>query len=191
MPEYYLVAGLGNPSAKYEKTRHNAGFWFVEKLASDQRVEFIPESRFSGLTAKFEYAGRTVLLLKPQTFMNLSGRSVGAVSRYYKISPENILVAHDELDFAAGVARLKMDGGHGCHNGLFDIISNLDAKNFLRLRIGIGHPGDRSQVLDYVLGRPSGVDRQAIDDAIARSAQLLSKIVSGGIAEAMNSLHAT
>ncbi|MGH8499701.1 MAG: aminoacyl-tRNA hydrolase [Methylococcales bacterium] len=191
MAEYFLVAGLGNPSAKYEKTRHNAGFWFVEKLASDKCVEFVPESRFSGLIARFENAGRTVLLLKPQTFMNLSGRSVGAVSRYYKISSESIMVAHDELDFAAGVARLKLGGGHGCHNGLRDVISNLDANNFLRLRIGIGHPGDRSQVLDYVLGRPSGEDRHAIDDAIARSSQLLPKIVSGCIAEAMNRLHAT
>ncbi|MCI0530344.1 MAG: aminoacyl-tRNA hydrolase, partial [candidate division Zixibacteria bacterium] len=143
MPEYYLVAGLGNPSAKYEKTRHNAGFWFVEKLASAGCVEFLPESRFSGLIAKLRSGERTVLLLKPLTCMNRSGQSVGAVSRYFDISPESILVAHDDLDFSAGTVRLKLDGGHGGHNGLRDIISNLGTPNFLRLRIGIGHPGDR------------------------------------------------
>lgn len=191
MADYFLVAGLGNPTAKYEKTRHSAGFWFVDKLASAGCVEFLPESRFSGLIAKLACGGRIVLLLKPLTFMNRSGQSVGAVSRYYDISPENIVVAHDELDFPAGTVRLKMDGGHGGHNGLRDIISNLGSKNFLRLRIGIGHPGDRGQVLDYVLGRPSGEDRQAIEHAIGRSAELLPKIVSGCISEAMNSLHTT
>jgi peptidyl-tRNA hydrolase, PTH1 family len=191
LAEYFLVAGLGNPSAEYEKTRHNAGFWFVEKLASDGCVEFVQESRFSGLTAKFACGGCTVLLLKPLTFMNRSGQSVGAVARYYKIVPENILVAHDDLDFAAGTVRLKIDGGHGGHNGVRDIIANLGANNFLRLRIGIGHPGDRSRVLDYVLGRPSGEDRKAIGIAIETSADLLPKIVSGCMADAMNSLHAT
>ncbi|MGH8475693.1 MAG: aminoacyl-tRNA hydrolase [Methylococcales bacterium] len=190
MTEYFLVAGLGNPSANYGKTRHNAGFWFAEKIAADHGINFVPESRFSGLTAKIEYAGRVVLLLKPQTYMNLSGRSVGAVSRYYKLAPEKILVAHDELDFPAGITRLKMDGGHGGHNGLKDIIANIGSNNFLRLRIGIGHPGERSQVLDYVLGKPAGTERQAIDDAITRSAELLPKILCGAIAEAMNSLHA-
>lgn len=189
MTDYILIAGLGNPSAKYEKTRHNAGFWFVEKLAADQLVKFALESRFSGLMAKFACAGRTVLLLKPQTYMNRSGQSLGALSRYYNIAPENILVAHDDLDFAAGTARLKIDGGHGGHNGLRDIIANLGARNFLRLRIGIGHPGDRSQVLDYVLGKPSGEDRHAIDDAIGRSVERLPEIVAGGIGEAMNRLH--
>lgn len=189
MAEHFLVAGLGNPSRKHEKTRHNAGFWFVEKLALVGRIEFVSESRFSGYVAKLTCAGKTLLLLKPFTYMNHSGQSVGAVSRYYKISPENIVVAHDDLDFEPGTARLKMNGGHGGHNGIRDIISNLGEKNFLRLRIGIGHPGNRDQVLDYVLGRPSGQDRQAIEAAIEQSAGLLSKIVSGRVADAMNSLH--
>ncbi|MCI0655229.1 MAG: aminoacyl-tRNA hydrolase [Methylococcaceae bacterium] len=189
MADYFLIAGLGNPSAYYEKTRHNAGFWFVEKLASKESVEFHPESRFSGLIAKFACAGRIALLVKPLTFMNRTGQSIGAVSRYYDIPPDNILVAHDELDFPAGTVRLKTDGGHGGHNGLRDVISNLGANNFLRVRIGIGHPGDRSQVMDYVLGTPSAEDRQAIEQAIGRSAELLPKIVSGCIAEAMNRLN--
>lgn len=190
MSQYFLVAGLGNPSAKYEKTRHNAGFWFVEKLAGAACAEFVPDSRFSGLVAKFACEGRTVLLLKPLTFMNLSGRSVGAVSRYYEIAPENILVAHDELDFPPGTVRLKIDGGHGGHKGLRDVIAHLGINHFLRLRIGIGHPGDRSRVVDYVLDRPSQADREAIEQAIARSAELLPEIVSGGFSAAMNRLHA-
>ena len=190
MAEYFLIAGLGNPSAKYENTRHNAGFWFVDKIAAEERIEFTSESRFSGLIAKFVCGDRTALLLKPLTFMNRSGLAVGAVSRYFKIAPENILVAHDDLDFDAGTARLKMGGGHGGHNGLRDIIANLGVKSFLRLRIGISHPGDRSQVLNYVLGNPSLEDRLAIERAIGYSVGLLPEIMSGGIAGAMNLLHA-
>lgn len=190
MTEHFLFVGLGNPSQKYENTRHNAGFFFVEKLASDGCVDFVPEPRFCGLVAKFTCAGRTVFLLKPTTYMNRSGQAVGAISRYYKIPPNNIVVAHDELDFEPGIARLKINGGHGGHNGVRDIISHLGGKkDFLRLRIGVGHPGDRRLVLDYVLGRPSGEDRRAIDEAVGRSADLLPEIVSGRVAHAMNSLH--
>ncbi len=190
MSEYFLVAGLGNPSAKYEKTRHNAGFWFVEKLASDAGVEFEFANRCAGLLAKLPCQGRTALVLKPLTYMNCSGRSVGTVARYYRISPADILVAYDDLDFPAGVVRLKMDGGHGGHNGLRDIISSLDTGNFLRLRIGIGRPDDRNQVLSYVLGKPSVEDQRLIELAIERSAALLPEIVSGSIADATNRLHA-
>ncbi|MGR9106070.1 MAG: aminoacyl-tRNA hydrolase [Gammaproteobacteria bacterium] len=191
MADYFLVAGLGNPSAKYEKTRHNAGFWFVERIAANARVEFRLESRFLGMVASLGCGGYSVLLLKPDTFMNRSGQAVGAVARYYRIPPERMIVAHDDLDFEPGVVRLKQDGGHGGHNGIRDIISNLGLRNFLRLRIGIGHPGDRSRVLDYVLASPSKEDRQAIDQAIDRSAEILPTIVSDGVAAAMNRLHAS
>lgn len=153
-----LIVGLGNPGSKYEQTRHNAGFWFVEEIARLKGAHFRPEAKFSGDVCKVVLEGRDIWLLKPNTFMNLSGQSVNKLASFYKIPKDNILVAHDELDLDPGVVRLKTGGGHGGHNGLRDIINHL-GKEFQRLRIGIGHPGSRDDVVDYVLHRASKTNR--------------------------------
>lgn len=184
------MAGLGNPTANYANTRHNAGFAFVDKVASTRGLEFVQESRFCALTAKFTWCDHRILLLKPQTYMNRSGQAVGAVARYFGISPTRIVIAHDELDFPVGKVRLKVDGGHGGHNGLRDVISSLGAKEFTRVRIGIGHPGDRDQVLNYVLGRASKEEQRSIELGIERAVDILPDLVSGNIENATNRLHA-
>jgi PTH1 family peptidyl-tRNA hydrolase len=185
-----LIVGLGNPGPQYVSTRHNAGVWFVEQIAAQYQTPLKPESKFHGLAAKVFIANHPVQLLVPTTFMNRSGAAVQAICQFYKVAPEEILVAHDELDFDAGVCKLKIGGGHGGHNGLRDIIQKLGGnKEFNRLRIGIGHPGDKSKVHGYVLKNPSVADKQKIDYAIDDACRQLEKIVTGDMAAAMNALH--
>jgi len=185
-----LIVGLGNPGAEYEATRHNAGFWFVDELASAAGASWSSDSKFHGDVCKANLNGESVWLLKPMTYMNRSGQAIAALARYYKIEPEGILVAHDELDFEPGQVKIKKGGGHAGHNGLRDSIAHLGTKDFIRLRLGIGHPGNAKQVSDYVLGRPSQSDRTAIDDAIWQSTKVIPDMLQGDIEKAMRELHA-
>ena len=184
-----LIVGLGNPGPEHARTRHNAGFWFIDALAATLGARFGLESKLHGETAKVQLAGYNVWLLKPATFMNLSGRSVAAALRYWKIEPEECLIAHDELDLPPGSARLKFDGGHGGQNGLRDTMQHLGHGRFHRLRLGIGHPGHKDKVTPWVLGRPGKDDeasmRRAVDDAI----NVLPLAVEGEFNEAMKRLH--
>ncbi len=180
-----LIVGLGNPGDKYIKTRHNAGFWFLDKLSAHFRYE----KKFNAECAEITLNGQKIYLLKPLTFMNLSGDAVQKILQFYKISPENMLVAHDELDFPAGKCRLKKGGGHGGHNGLRDIITKIGNSDFLRLRIGINHPGDARQVADYVLKAPSKIDRQAINNALMDAERVIKILSRDGIEAAMLALH--
>ena len=184
-----LIVGLGNPGREYESTRHNAGFWWVDQLARLQKLSFKSEAKFHGLTARGQLHGHEMLLLKPQTFMNVSGRSVGALAQFYKIEPAEILVVHDELDLPPGVARLKIGGGHGGHNGMKDIIAHLGTKDFWRLRIGIGHPGERGEVSDYVLKDPRREEREMIEEVMQKAQDVAHLIVEGKIEAAMLKLH--
>ena len=185
-----LIVGLGNPGSQYQDTRHNAGEWFVEQLAKNAGITLKAESKFHGKAGRGFVAGRNVWLLIPDTFMNNSGKAVAALAQFYKIEPQSILVAHDELDIAPGTARLKFDGGHGGHNGLRDIVSCMgNRKDFARVRIGIGHPGHASQVTNYVLGKPPIGDRAAIDQAIAATANVMDAMLKGDIDSAMRDLH--
>ena len=183
-----LITGLGNPGSKYDKTRHNAGFWFVDELARRYNGIFKVESRFSGECCKVTIAGTTVWLLKPSTFMNRSGLSVKQLSSFFKISPNEILIAHDELDILPGVVRLKHSGGHGGHNGLRDLHAQI-GKEYWRLRLGVGHPGSAKDVADYVLSRPSASDEVEIRRTIDASADEIERIVSGDMQKVMNTLH--
>ena len=184
-----LIVGLGNPGAEYIDTRHNAGFWFIDLLANHLALSFRFEKRFNADTAKYSADGKDIFLLKPQTFMNRSGQSIGALARYYKFKPQQMLVIHDELDLAPGDNRLKQSGGHGGHNGLRDTISHLGDRDFFRLRIGIGHPGDRNQVVNYVLHRPSLEDKGLIEAANQRTLEVMPQIFEGRIDKAMQALH--
>jgi len=185
-----LIVGLGNPGSDYEKTRHNAGFWFVDEAAWQLKAPQLgPEGKFFGEASRVRLAHGDVWLLKPSTFMNLSGQSVGALARFYKIAPEEVLVVHDELDLAPGVARFKQGGGHGGHNGLKDIIAKLGSPNFWRLRLGIGHPGDRAEVVNFVLKKPRAEEQQAIDDAMRAALTVLPQALGGDMAGAMQALH--
>ena len=184
-----LIIGLGNPGAEYALQRHNAGFWLVDALAQAEGVRFAREPKLRGVAARVLLDGRDLRLFKPLTFMNDSGRAVVAALNFWKITPEECLIAHDDLDLPPGTARLKFDGGHGGQNGLRDIIGQLGHGRFHRLRIGIGHPGLRDQVTPWVLGRPSRVDEEAMLDAIARALQVLPLAVAGEFNEAMKRLH--
>ncbi len=184
-----LIVGLGNPGREYETTRHNAGFWFVDELARSENMNFRSEAKFIGLAARGNLQGHEVWLLKPQTFMNASGRSVAAVAQFYKILPGEILVVHDELDLQPGIARLKVGGGHGGHNGLKDIIAHLGTKDFWRLRLGVGHPGDRAEVVNFVLNDPRREERELIDDAMQKSLQVTPLAIEGRMEAAMLKLH--
>jgi PTH1 family peptidyl-tRNA hydrolase len=186
-----LIVGLGNPGREYESTRHNVGFLWVDELARLQNLGFRSEAKFHGLTARGQLHGHEVLLLKPQTFMNVSGRSVGALAQFYKISPEEMLVVHDELDLPPGVARLKIGGGHGGHNGLKDIIAHLGSRDFWRLRIGIGHPGERSEVSNYVLNDPRREERELIDEAMQKAQNIAHLVIEGKTEAAMLKLHSS
>ncbi len=186
-----LIVGLGNPGAEYVHTRHNAGFWLLDELAGELGEHFRGEAKFFADAARARIAGEDIWLLKPTTFMNRSGRAVGAVANYLKIPPEAILVAHDELDLAPGMVKLKQGGGHAGHNGLRDIIQVLGSKDFWRLRIGIDHPGSAGKVVNYVLGRPSPGDREAMEAAISRVLETLPEIVDGETQRAINRLHRT
>ena len=184
-----LIVGLGNPGDQYSLTRHNAGFWFVDELARRCQAEFRPEKRFHGVLAQCRSRELDCRLFKPATFMNRSGQAVAAISRFFDIPREAVLVVHDELDLPPGTARVKQGGGHGGHNGLRDLISHLGGGEFYRLRLGIGHPGHRDQVVDFVLRKPSGDDRALIENAIAAALDVIAEIVDGQFGRAMNLLH--
>jgi PTH1 family peptidyl-tRNA hydrolase len=184
-----LIVGLGNPGAEYQKTRHNAGFWLLDELAWDYKQNFHAEGKFFGETARATVPGGDLWLLKPATFMNLSGQSVVALARFYKILPDEILVVHDELDLPPGCARFKQGGGHGGHNGLKDIISKLGSPAFWRLRLGVGHPGDRNEVVNYVLKKPRSEEQSAIDQAMVAALAVLPQAIAGDMPSAMKQLH--
>lgn len=185
-----LIVGLGNPGPDYYATRHNVGQWFVEALAARYQGQFKLESKYKAQVAKVTIAGQEIRLLIPTTYMNESGAAVAPLANFFKIPPEEILVIHDELDLDPGVARLKQGGGHGGHNGLRDIISKLaNNKNFMRLRIAIGHPGDKNKVSSYVLKKPSPDDKIEINNSIDRALDVIESVVTGKHQEAMTSLH--
>jgi peptidyl-tRNA hydrolase, PTH1 family len=183
-----IVAGLGNPGPEHRFTRHNAGFWFVDALAHALGAQFRSHARYHGEICRVPLDGRDVILLKPQTYMNRSGLSVRALLDYLKAPAGELLVVHDELDLPPGTARLKFGGGHGGHNGLRDTITHCGA-DFWRLRLGIGHPGDKSQVIDYVLQRAAPSDEQALLQAIDAALQTLPVFVRDGSEKAMHALH--
>jgi PTH1 family peptidyl-tRNA hydrolase len=185
-----MIVGLGNPGPEYQRTRHNAGEWYVEELARCHGATLTAESKFFGRTAQIQLNGETVRLLVPSTFMNRSGQAVGALANFYRIAPEQILVAHDEMDISPGIAKFKQGGGHGGHNGLKDIIARLaNNKNFHRLRIGIGHPGDKNLVTGYVLGKAPSKEQEQIDQAIDEAVRCTDILIKDGIIKAMNRLH--
>ncbi|OCG22234.1 aminoacyl-tRNA hydrolase [Gilliamella sp. wkB108] len=186
-----LIVGLANPGNEYAATRHNAGAWFVDLLAERHHQPLKNEPKFFGYTSRINLSNHDVRLLVPTTFMNLSGKAVQAMATFYQIKPEEILVAHDELDLNPGIAKLKFGGSHGGHNGLKDIASKLGNNlNFYRLRIGIGHPGDKNKVVGYVLNKPSKPEQELIDKAIDESISCTDILLSQGIEAAMNRLHA-
>ncbi|OOF57236.1 aminoacyl-tRNA hydrolase [Rodentibacter genomosp. 2] len=190
MSEIKLIVGLGNPGDKYAETRHNAGEWLVERLAHRFNTTLNPENKFFGKTARTLVNGKEVRLLVPTTFMNLSGKAVAALSGFYRIQPEEILVIHDELDLPPGSAKLKLGGGHGGHNGLKDIVAKLgNNNNFHRLRLGIGHPGHRDLVASYVLNKPSPTDRQALEKALDEATDCVEMIFKDGMVKATNRLN--
>lgn len=184
-----LVVGLGNPGSKYAATRHNAGYWFADALASRFAATFRGNPRFSGELAELSVGGRTLRLLKPSTFMNESGRSVAAVVQFFRLPVEDVLIAHDEIDLPPGVVRLKRGGGHGGHNGLRDVIPALGSPEFAHLRIGVGHPGHKDLVTGYVLNRPRSEERVLIEKAVADALDVFELIARGDFPRAMNSLH--
>ncbi len=190
-----LIAGLGNPGAEYAATRHNIGFWVIDAIASEAGGALRSEARFHGYVAHARFHGLSLRLLQPQTFMNRSGRSVHAVARFYDISPDEILIVHDELDLPPGTAKLKQGGGSGGHNGLKDITLHLSSPDYWRLRIGIGHPRDSSSkeaqigVTRFVLKPPRPKEQALINDAIRRALSILPHIVTGDTTHAMNRLH--
>jgi len=186
---FKLIVGLGNPGPEHSETRHNAGFWFVDSLAAKYSLSFRSESKFNAEICRIQTAEIDCWLCKPMMFMNRSGFSVQAMTNFYKISVEEVLVAHDELDLDPGVARLKKAGGHGGHNGLRDIIAQMGDKSFTRLRLGIGHPGSQDKVTSYVLGRPAQADRQLIEIAIKEAVDVMPLVFAGNEQKAMNVLH--
>ena len=189
--EIRLIVGLGNPGPEYAATRHNAGAWYVAELASRYNGQLREEAKYFGLTARISLQGQEVRLLIPTTFMNLSGKSVAALANFFQIPAESILVAHDELDLPPGVARFKQGGGHGGHNGLKDIISKLaNSKDFHRLRIGIGHPGDKNKVAGFVLTKAPQSEQQLIDAALDEALRCTDILFQQDMTRAMNRLHA-
>lgn len=184
-----LIVGLGNPGRDYKHTRHNAGYWFVQSLASKYELAFHQETKFKGLIAKIIDAKEDCWLLLPDTFMNKSGEAVKALTDFYKIQSQSILVVHDELDFAPGIIRLKYNGGHNGHNGIKNIVSNLNTNQFYRLRIGIGRPENKDEVIDYVLKPPSKTDRQHIINAIGKGLGIIPNILEGDMTQAIQLLH--
>ena len=184
-----LFVGLGNPGPDYEATRHNAGFWWIDALARELKATLVPERSYHGLVARTSVHGQSVWLLQPQTFMNRSGQSVAALARFFKIPPENILVVHDELDLEPGQVKLKKGGGHAGHNGLRDIHAQLGSPDYWRLRIGIGHPGVKSEVVHWVLKKPSPDHRIAIEQAIDHSLRALPDLLAGDMTKATKDIH--
>jgi PTH1 family peptidyl-tRNA hydrolase len=184
-----LVVGLGNPGPRYEATRHNAGFWFLDALAARAGLRLKEERRFHGALGLWADAGASCRLLKPTTYMNHSGVAVAAVARFFQVPAQQILVVHDDLDLPPGTVRIKRGGGHGGHNGLRDIVARLGANAFLRLRIGIGHPGVRDDVIDYVLSVPRADDRDAMGAGMAAALEVFPLLASGDLERAMHRLH--
>ena len=190
MPSAFkIIVGLGNPDTEHSATRHNAGFWFVDALAEKYSLSFKFESRYNAEICRIQTAEIDCWLCKPMTFMNRSGFSVQSLLSFYKFTVEEILVAHDELDLDAGIARLKKGGGHGGHNGLRDIINQLGDRSFTRLRIGIGHPGSQDKVTPYVLGKPSKEDSRLMEMAIKGAVGVMPLVLDGEMQKAMNALH--
>jgi len=190
MSAVQLVVGLGNPGAEYQGTRHNAGAEFVERLAQQQNCRLTANKKYFGFYGSFVHQGRDIRLLIPTTYMNRSGQAVAALAGFFQIAPEAILVAHDELDLPPGTTRLKAGGGHGGHNGLRDIIQSLGKRNdFLRLRLGIGHPGQASEVTPFVLGRAPRSEQQLLEQAIDSALDILPAVLEGKLSAAMQSLH--
>ena len=186
-----LFVGLGNPGPEYEATRHNAGFWWIDALARELGATLVPERSYWGLVARTNVQGESRWLLQPQTFMNLSGKSVAALARFFKIQPHEILVAHDELDFAPGQVKLKRGGSHGGHNGLRDIHAQLGSPDYWRLRIGIGHPGAKAEVVHWVLKKPAPDQRVLIEDSIAHALQAKDALLAGDMEKATLQIHTT
>lgn len=184
-----LIVGLGNPGSEYARTRHNAGFWFIDALAQKYQARWSADKKLQGETARIAVAGHAVQLLKPLTFMNVSGRSVVAALQYWKIEPASCLLAHDELDLMPGTVRLKFDGGHGGQNGLRDTLTRLGHGGLHRLRIGIGHPGHKDRVTSWVLGRPDAGDADAIAQAIGTAVEIVPLLAEGRLNDAMKQLH--
>ena len=184
-----LFVGLGNPGAEYEDTRHNAGFWWIDALARDLNVNLVPDKSYFAKVARTQIKGQTIWLLEPQTFMNLSGKSVGALAKFFKIAPQEILVAHDELDVVPGEAKLKFGGSHAGHNGLRDIHAQLGTGDYWRLRIGIGHPGVKAEVIHWVLKKPMAEQRDLIQQSIARSVKAADMLMQGEMEKAMVQIH--
>jgi len=185
-----LLVGLGNPGPEYEATRHNAGFWFIDEVARALRVTLAVERSYFGLAARANLPTGPLWLLEPMTFMNLSGKSVAALARFFKIDPGEILVAHDELDLLPGQAKMKLGGSHAGHNGLKDIQAQLGSADFWRLRLGIGHPGVKAEVVNYVLRKPLAEQREAIDKSIEQSAAALPLMLEGDMERALMKVHA-
>jgi PTH1 family peptidyl-tRNA hydrolase len=185
-----LLVGLGNPGPEYEATRHNAGFWWLDAVARKLGVTLLPQRTYFGLAAKASTSHGVVWLLQPMTYMNLSGKSVAALARFFKIEPQHILVAHDELDLMPGQVKIKCGGGHAGHNGLRDIHAQLGSADYWRLRLGIGHPGVKAEVVDYVLRKPSAEHRELIEQAIERSVDALDLLLAGTMEVAMMKVHA-
>jgi PTH1 family peptidyl-tRNA hydrolase len=183
-----IIVGLGNPGPEHLVTRHNAGFWFVDLLARRHGGEFRDYRKFSGETARITLSGQDIVLLKPTTYMNRSGLSVRQISDFFKIAPEDILVAHDELDLPVGSVRLKQGGGHGGHNGLRDIIAHI-GESFWRLRLGVGHPGNKAEVIDYVLTRAPRPEEDLILEAVGMAADCMPLLLEQGAERAMTRLH--
>ncbi|HSV53788.1 MAG TPA: aminoacyl-tRNA hydrolase [Burkholderiaceae bacterium] len=184
-----LFVGLGNPGAEYEATRHNAGFWWIDALAHELKVSLVPERSYHGQMARTTVHGQTIWLLKPQTFMNLSGKSVASLARFFKIQPQEILVAHDELDITPGQVKLKFGGSHAGHNGLRDIHGQLGTDDYWRLRLGIGHPGVKAEVIHWVLKKPSPEQRIAIEDCITRTLKAMPALLAGEMEKATMLIH--
>ena len=184
-----LFVGLGNPGTEYEATRHNAGFWWIDELAHDWGVTLSPQSQYFGWMGSMGHGDQKVWLLKPGTFMNRSGQAVAALAKFFKIPPESVLVVHDELDIAPGEAKLKKGGGHAGHNGLRDIHARLGSPDYWRLRIGIGHPGIKSEVANWVLKKPAPDQRDAIEQAIARSLKAANDLRQGEMNKATATIH--
>lgn len=189
-----LIVGLGNPGPQYEETRHNVGFWFIDKLISQNNITTKLDKKFASITGKFtnNITNQEVHILMPQEYMNLSGKAVQVFSNYYKIKPDEILVAHDDLDHPAGIVRIKQNGGSAGHNGLRDIINKLGTQNFNRLRIGIGHPRDtnnKQEVHNYVLNKPNNAEKNQILDSIDLAYTQIDNIIAGKMQDAMLNLH--
>jgi PTH1 family peptidyl-tRNA hydrolase len=183
-----LIVGLGNPGREYARTRHNAGWWFVDELAGRYKGSWRAEAREHTELARIQLENADVWLLKPTSYMNNSGGPIASVAKFYRVSPPEILVVHDEIDLPPGIARLKKGGGHGGHNGLRDVIAHIGA-DFWRLRLGVGHPGAKELVIGSVLDRPTGAEQQAIDEALSRSLEIVPELLRSGAERAMHKLH--